>query len=156
MKCNRTSHYPETARSPQAAQVAANCCREDTMISPTSPLTDNDDPAPDVRRAAQYIGAHLDDAMTIGDVAAAAGVADRTLYKHFHEVRGTSPMRYVRDCRFAQVREALLRAGPRDSVTTIAIRCGFCHLGRFSVEYRKRYGETPSQTLRRGRGDALP
>ena len=120
-------------------------------ISPTSLLSDTDD-LPDVRRARQYIGAHLDDAMTIGDVAAAAGVAHRTLYKHFHDMRGISPMRYARDCRFAEVRQALLQAGPQDRVTTIAVQWDFCHLGRFSVEYRKRYGETPSETLRRGRG----
>jgi transcriptional regulator GlxA family with amidase domain len=121
------------------------------MISPISRLADNDDPMPDVKRATQFIGAHLDDAMTLGDVAAAAGVAHRTLYKHFHDVRGVSPMRYARDCRFAQVHEALLQAGPQDSVTTLAVQWGFCHLGRFSVEYRKRYGEMPSETLRRGR-----
>lgn len=120
-------------------------------IGPPPVLPDTDDTMPDVRRAAQYIGMHLDDAMTIGDVAAAAGVAHRTLYKHFHDERGTSPMRYARDCRFAQVHEALLRAGPDESVTTIAVQWGFCHLGRFSVEYRKRYGERPSATLRRGR-----
>lgn len=120
-------------------------------IGPTSLLPDPDD-LPDVRRAQQYIGAHLDDAMTVGDVAAAAGVAHRTLYKHFHDTRGVSPMRYARDRRFAQVREALLHAGPQDSVTTIAVQWGFCHLGRFSVDYRKRYGEAPSETLRRGRG----
>ena len=122
------------------------------MISLPPLLTDNDDLIPDVRRAQQYIGAHLDDVMTIGDVAAAAGVAHRTLYKHFHEVRGISPMRYARDCRFAEVRRALLHAGPQDNVTTIAVHWGFCHLGRFSVEYRKRFGETPSETLRRQRG----
>jgi transcriptional regulator GlxA family with amidase domain len=122
------------------------------MISLPPLLTDNDDLMPDVRRAQQYIGAHLDDVMTIGDVAAAAGVAHRTLYKHFHEVRGISPMRYARDCRFAEVRQALLHAGPQDTVTTIAVHWGFCHLGRFSVEYRKRFGETPSETLRRQRG----
>ena len=114
-------------------------------------LPDPEDLMPDVRRAQQYIGAHLDDAMTVGDVAAAAGVTHRTLYKHFHDTRGTSPMRYARDCRFAEVREALLQACPQDSVTTIAVQWGFCHLGRFSVEYRKRYGELPSETLRRPR-----
>lgn len=121
------------------------------MISPTSQLPDTEDMMPDVTRAQLYIGAHLDDAMTVGDVAAAAGVAHRTLYKHFHDIRGTSPMRYARDCRFAGVREALLQASLQDSVTTIAVQWGFCHLGRFSVEYRKRYGERPSETLRRGR-----
>lgn len=122
------------------------------MISPTSLLPDPEDPMPDVERAQQYIGAHLDDAMTVGDVAAAAGVTHRTLYKHFHDARGISPMRYARDCRFAEVREALLQACPQDnSVTMIAVQWGFCHLGRFSVEYRRRYGERPSETLRRQR-----
>jgi transcriptional regulator GlxA family with amidase domain len=120
------------------------------MTSPTFLLPDTEDSMPDVERAQQYIGAHLDDAMTVGDVAAAAGVAHRTLYKHFHDMRGTSPMRYARDCRFAEVREALLQACPQhNNVTTIAVQWGFCHLGRFSVEYRKRYGERPSETLRR-------
>jgi transcriptional regulator GlxA family with amidase domain len=125
------------------------------MISPLSLLPllpERDNLAPDLQRAAQYIDAHLDDSLTIGEVAAAAGVAGRTLHKHFHDEHGTSPMRYVRDCRFTQVRQALLQASPQDSVTTIAFHWGFCHLGRFSVDYRKRYGETPSETLRRGRG----
>lgn len=120
------------------------------MVSPTSRPAESEDAMPDVTRARRYIGAHLDDAMTVGDVAAAAGVAHRTLYKHFHDTGGTSPMRYARDCRFAGVREALLQASPQDSATTIAVQWGFCHLGRFSVEYRKRYGERPSETLRRG------
>ena len=101
-----------------------------------------------MRRAARYIDDHLDGPLTIGMVAAAAGLADRTLHKHFQE-RGLSPMRYVRERRFTRVREALLDADREASVTAIATGCGFSHLGRFAVEYRKRYGETPSQTLRR-------
>ena len=151
MKCNRIGGYPETAHGPQPCKSQKTVAETTRMISPTSLLADDDDVMPDVKRAAQFIGAHLDDAMTIGDVAAAAGVAHRTLYKHFHDERGISPMRYARDCRFTQVREALLRAGPQDCVTTIAVQWGFCHLGRFSVEYRKRYGERPSETLRRRR-----
>ena len=80
------------------------------MISPLpslSLLPEKDDLAPDLQRAAQYIDAHLDDSLTIGEVATAAGVAGRTLHKHFHDEHGTSPMRYVRDCRFTQVRRAL-------------------------------------------------
>ena len=34
-----------------------------------------------------------------------------------------------------------------ESVTDIALRCGFTHLGRFSVAYRTRFGESPSETL---------
>jgi AraC-like DNA-binding protein len=102
-----------------------------------------------VRRATDYIEAHLDLPLTVGEVSAVAGVAGRTLHKHFQDARGTTPMQYVRARRFAAARRALLAADRADRVTEIALRWGFSHLGRFAVEYRKRYGETPSQTLRR-------
>ena len=35
------------------------------------------------------------------------------------------------------------------TVTQVAERWGFHHLGSFAVEYRKRWGEAPSETLRR-------
>jgi transcriptional regulator GlxA family with amidase domain len=59
-------------------------------------------------------------------------------------------MRYLRDARFERVREALLRAQDQ-SVTQVAMRWGFYHLGRFAVDYRKRFGEMPSETQARGR-----
>ncbi|WP_422000984.1 helix-turn-helix domain-containing protein [Reyranella sp.] len=110
---------------------------------------DDRPPAPDLGRATRFIDDHLDDALSVATVAAVAGVAGRTLHKRFLDRHGTTPMRYVRDCRLARARAALLCAGPQDSVTSIALHCGFRHLGRFAVAYRRRYGETPSQTLRR-------
>ncbi|MCD2191783.1 helix-turn-helix domain-containing protein [Actinomycetospora endophytica] len=35
-----------------------------------------------------------------------------------------------------------------DRVATVAQRWGFAHLGRFSLDYRHRYGHSPSETLR--------
>ena len=104
-----------------------------------------------VRRAVDYIDAHLDQAITIADIVKATGVAGRTLFKHFKDFKGVSPMRYLRNARLLQVREALSRAEPEESVTAIAASWGFGHLGRFSIEYRRRFGESPSETLRRNR-----
>jgi TolB-like protein len=43
-----------------------------------------------------------------------------------------------------------LHAKPRNqTVTEVAARCGLNHTGRFAIRYRQRYGETPSETLRR-------
>lgn len=116
----------------------------------------------DVKRAVDYLEAHLDSPITVADLVAASQVAGRTLFQHFHDVRGMSPMRYLRNARFAKVRDALLRAEPEESVTVIAMACGFTHMGRFAVEYRRRFGERPSDTLRRdprgrenARGEAL-
>ena len=105
----------------------------------------------DVRRAIDYIEAHLDTDLTIADIARATGVAGRTLFKNFKDFKGISPMRYVRNARFRVVRQALLRAAPEESVSRIAMSWNFTHMGRFSVEYRQRFGESPSQTLRRRR-----
>jgi transcriptional regulator GlxA family with amidase domain len=60
-------------------------------------------------------------------------------------------MQYLRNARFEKAREALRRARPEESVTEIAMTLGFSHMGRFSVEYRRRFGERPSETLRRSR-----
>jgi len=105
----------------------------------------------DVKRAIDYIEGNLDAAIGLPEIVAACGVPGRTLVKHFRDFRGTSPMRYLRTARFEKVREALTRAESEESIAEIAARWGFTHMGRFSVDYRRRFGEAPSATLRRGR-----
>ena len=102
-----------------------------------------------VRRAIDFIEAHLQMPITLADITTASGVPGRTLLQHFRDHHGTSPIRYMRDARFARAREALMHPSKEESVTQIAMTWGFYHLGRFAVEYRKRFGETPSQTYRR-------
>jgi AraC-like DNA-binding protein len=105
-------------------------------------------PAPrDLRRAIDYMHANLAEPITISDIAEGAGIAGRTLFQYFRHFKGTSPMRYLREQRFEKVRDELQRAEPKEGVATIAARWGFAHLGRFAMEYRRRFGETPSQTL---------
>jgi AraC-like DNA-binding protein len=105
----------------------------------------------DVKRAIEYIEANLGAAIGLPEIVAASRVPGRTLIQHFRDFKGTSPMRYLRTARFERVREALGRAEPEESITEIAARWGFGHLGRFSVDYRRRFGESPSVTLRRAR-----
>jgi hypothetical protein len=53
------------------------------------------------------------------------------------------------DISFERARRELLQGSRGAKVMDISLRSGFPHCGRFSVEYRRRYGETPSQTLKR-------
>jgi AraC-like DNA-binding protein len=103
----------------------------------------------DVKRAIDYMQAHLDAPVRLADVVRASGVPGRTLFKHFSDCHGLSPMRYLRNARFDKVRETL-RVASEARITEIAMQWGFTHMGRFSVEYRRRFGETPSETLSRG------
>jgi AraC-like DNA-binding protein len=103
----------------------------------------------DIKRAVDYLEGHLDLPVTIADLVVASQVPGRTLFQHFHDFKGTSPMRYLREARFERVHCALLAAEPEESITAIATHWGFTHLGRFAVGYRRRFGERPSDTLRR-------
>jgi AraC-like DNA-binding protein len=100
-----------------------------------------------LKRAIEYMEAHLDQAVTLADVVRASGVPGRTLFKHFKEYRGVSPMNYLRTVRFQKVRDDLRRSEPDGCVMDIAMHWGFEHMGRFAVEYRRRFGESPSHTL---------
>jgi transcriptional regulator GlxA family with amidase domain len=105
----------------------------------------------DVKRAVDYIEANLAAPIGLPEIVAACGVPGRTLIKHFRDFRSTSPMRYLRTARYEKVREELSRAEREESVAEIAARWGFSHMGRFSVDYRRRFGESPSATRQRGR-----
>jgi AraC-like DNA-binding protein len=104
-----------------------------------------------IRRAVDFMQARLGEPLALADIAMAAGIPGRTLFTHFQCVHGTSPMQFLRRLRFEKVREALLHARQTDNVSSICGRWGFTHLGRFAVEYRHRFGETPSQTLAHAR-----
>ncbi|HKS49826.1 MAG TPA: AraC family transcriptional regulator [Amycolatopsis sp.] len=104
-----------------------------------------------VKRVLERIEANPEFPLTVEELAAGAGVSVRALQKSFHDAIGCSPMTYLREIRLNRARDALASADPAAgaSVTDIALNWGFRHLGRFSVEYRRRFGESPSQTLRR-------
>ena len=87
--------------------------------------------------------------MTPALLAEVAGVSVRSLFAGFREHRGTGPMAYLRTVRLERVRHDLLNDASVASVSAAALRWGFAHLGRFSAEYRRVFGECPAQTLRR-------
>src|SRR5438270_101649 len=86
---------------------------------------------------------------TVTELAAVAGVSSRTLQRQFLAFLRKTPRAMLRDISFERARRELLQGRPNAKVMDIALRSGFPHCGRFSVEYRRRYGETPSQTLKR-------
>ncbi len=113
-------------------------------------------PQPDQRRAVvqdamNYIEDHLAEHITIESVARAVHMSIRSIQQGFREELAMTPMTFVRERRLERVHEELTDAIPSDGVTVTAVaqRWGFNHLGSFAVEYRKRWGEAPSETLRR-------
>jgi AraC-like DNA-binding protein len=87
---------------------------------------------------------------TVADIATAVGLSIRALDDGFRRYVGTPPMTYLREVRLARAHEELV-AGDADvtTATDVAGNWGFWHYGRFAAAYRRRYGRTPSQTLRK-------
>ncbi|WP_169798711.1 AraC family transcriptional regulator [Falsihalocynthiibacter arcticus] len=86
----------------------------------------------------------------IVDLCAAVGVSARTLQYAFRDYVGMSPVTYLRLWRLNRAHAALLEADTRStSVTEVAMQFNFGHLGRFSGDYNRLFGEVPSITLAR-------
>lgn len=99
----------------------------------------------------------LDRSLSLIDLERATGVSRERLYRDFHTHYGVSPIAHFRQLRFEHVRQRLERAAPGENVSSIAMDCGFQQLGRFSQEYKVRFGELPSRTLQRaGSAGSLP
>ncbi|MDO7925670.1 AraC family transcriptional regulator [Pseudomonas sp. KFB-139] len=101
-----------------------------------------------VKRTEEYMRVNAHEPLSIEQLADHAGVSVRTLFAGFRDFSGTTPMAYLRNLRLEHAHEELLNQSQDVSVTDIAFKWGFAHLGRFAQEYKKRYGQAPSTTLR--------
>ena len=103
-----------------------------------------------VEQAERLAFSELDGTIRIFELCRVLSVSERTVRKAFRKIHGVPPCRHLRMLRLSQARQALLSADSQHAtVTEIATCFGFVELGRFSVEYRKLFGEKPSDTLNR-------
>lgn len=108
------------------------------------------------RRAYAYLQNHANDVPSIRELCAVTGASYATLERGFRETYGLTPKAMMTAMRLAGARRALLHPTPATRVAHAALRWGFVEFGRFSAQYRQRYGEAPSETLRRVRGEGPP
>jgi len=104
-----------------------------------------------LRIAAEYIRANSHLPLSLGDLCRIAGVNARTLQYSFHRSMGCCPMEFLRATRMERAHNDLLARHETTTVSEVAARWGFLHFGRFASEYAERYGEMPSETLRRSK-----
>lgn len=102
------------------------------------------------RRAADWARDHYAEPLGVADLARVAHVSERALYAAFQQEYGTTPARWLRMMRLERARQALA-ASDAANVAAVAAAHGFGHVGRFAADYRRAFGESPSQTLRRAR-----
>lgn len=106
---------------------------------------------PRLRQLEDHIEAHLDQPLTVADLARAVNSSVRLVQQLFARERGTTPMAHIRRLRLERVRHDLLHPDAGTRVLQTATRWGFEHPGRFAAAYQQAYGESPSATLARSR-----
>ena len=80
----------------------------------------------------------------------AVNVESRVLLYCFQEVLGLAPVAYLKYLRLNHVRRQLMLADTQlGDIGNVAARWGFWHMSRFASEYRKLFGELPSETVQR-------
>lgn len=103
-----------------------------------------------VLRAEEYIRSHAHRcSIKLEDLVAISGVSARSLHQGFIAFRGMSPMAYVRRYRMEKVRECLLSLDDGTAIARVAADWGFSQPGRFAGDYKRQFGELPSQTIQK-------
>jgi AraC-like DNA-binding protein len=99
------------------------------------------------RRARDFIHAHLEDRITLLDMANAARCSPRQLQLTFKSCFGTTPIAMLRKLRL-EAAAARLAEGDHNSITEVALAVGYSNLGRFARDFRQQFGRLPSEVAR--------
>jgi len=120
------------------------------VASPRAILPKRADACCDVDALKAWLASQAHRPVRIAELAKRAGVSPRTVERAFLRT-GCTPLEYLRGVRLERARRMLVEPGPTMTVAEAATAAGVAHLGRFATEYRRRFGELPSQTLVRRR-----
>ena len=102
-----------------------------------------------LQRARDYMEANTNKPITVLELAQASGSCVRTLEYVFRDYFNVTPKAYLKSRRLVAVRHELLRSlHSKSSINEIANRWGFWHMSQFAADYRRFFGELPSETLR--------
>ena len=102
-----------------------------------------------VYRAEEYMRAHLKKPISVSDLIQLCDCSRSVLFAAFSKTRGYTPMEFLTEQRLLCARRQLLESDYKTTVSSIALNCGFISFSWFSQIYKKRFGERPSDTLRR-------
>jgi AraC-like DNA-binding protein len=102
-----------------------------------------------IRRVCDYIQDHLERPITLTELEHAAGISARRLQYGFLHRFGCSPKEWIRRERLSLAHARLISPVEGVNVTSVAHATGFNHMGAFAAQYRARFGESPSITLKK-------
>lgn len=103
--------------------------------------------SPALKHMLEYIEHNYRSDIHIEELSSVSNMSERSIYNAFAKAFSTTPKCYIKQLKLRKLRQDLLQGRCRN-VTEVALDYGFCHLGRFSADYRKAFGELPSETMK--------
>jgi AraC family transcriptional regulator len=94
-----------------------------------------------IRLLDEFIHAHHAAPITLAGLSELVGLSSRQLLRAFQQSHGVTPHQYVLRVRLDEARRLLLCT--EDSITSIALQCGFSHGQHFSAAFRRATGHSP-------------
>ncbi len=131
----------------QATQAMLQMTDEQEALKPR--FTDSEKVAFSVY---QQIISHMDGHFTTASLAKSHGISERSLQNAFKSLFGFNPNQFIRILKLNLVHHELIQSQPaQTSVSRVAQKWGFTHMGRFANYYSELFGELPSASLQRTR-----
>lgn len=96
----------------------------------------------EIARTIEYLASHLDEAVTIEDMAAKAGMSRAVFHRKFKQVTRMSPIQFVKSMR---LNRAAMKIAGGMNVNEAAMEVGYISSSQFSREFKRMYGQSPRQ-----------
>lgn len=98
-----------------------------------------------INRMITFIQQNCTEKLTLEDIAASADISTRECLRCFQTLLNTTPFEFLLDCRVRLAADMLHKRS--DSITNIALSCGFSSSSYFCRVFKKITGSTPSEFL---------
>lgn len=106
-----------------------------------------------LKRVLAYIDDHLPSKISLGDLAAVAGLSRMHFASQFRAATGLRPHEYLLRRRIRRAQELML-LGPATTIVDIALTVGFQTQAHFTTVFKRFVGHTPFQWRSARRGDS--
>ena len=96
----------------------------------------------EIAGAIEYLSSHLDEAITIEDMAAQVRMSRAVFHRKFKQATTMSPIQFVKSMR---LNSAAMKIAGGMNVNEAAMEVGYVSPSQFSREFKRMYGQSPRQ-----------
>ncbi|AIY87318.1 AraC family transcriptional regulator [Thermotoga sp. 2812B] len=96
--------------------------------------------------ALNYLKEHFSEPVNMKKLAEMVGMSVSSFYQNFKTLTGMTPLQYQKKLRLCEARKLLMT---ESDATTAAYQVGYESLSQFSREYKRFFGVSPSQDVKK-------